>query len=301
VISVGNLSVGGSGKTPVARWLARLLVDAGEKPSILSRGYARRNPADGVVVVHDGNVRRADLTRAGDEPMMLARSLSGVPVLVSPDRFLAGRLAERQFGTTVHILDDGFQHLALERDIDLLLVSSDDVSAPLVVPAGRLREPIDAASRADAVIGGASAEEAGDLARALGVARGFFLRRSLGPVRLVGCADREFTRDGARIVAVAGIARPERFFADLAAAGWDVAAALAFADHHAYTPADVARIARLAEAQGAGAVVTTEKDAVRLLPLRPLAARIAWASLDVGVEPAGEFRNWIVDRLRSRP
>jgi tetraacyldisaccharide 4'-kinase len=111
VVSVGNLSVGGSGKTPLVAYIARLLEDAGERPAILSRGYARTRPEDGVTVVSDGIRLRADLERAGDEPLMLARALPRVPVLVCADRYLAGRLAELRLGATAHLLDDGFQHL----------------------------------------------------------------------------------------------------------------------------------------------------------------------------------------------
>ena len=115
VVSVGNLAVGGRGKTPLVATLARLLLEAGERPAILSRGYGRTRPEDGVVVVRDPDGIRADLARSGDEPLMLARQLPGVSILVSGDRYLAGRLAEHHFGSTVHVLDDGFQHLQLDR------------------------------------------------------------------------------------------------------------------------------------------------------------------------------------------
>ena len=151
VISVGNLRVGGSGKTPTVAHLARLLLTAGERPSILSRGYARRIPADGVTVVSDGDRILSDVDHAGDEPLMLARMLPGVPVLVGPDRYLSGRFGEERLGVTVHLLDDGFQHVALFRDVDLLLVDADDLT-DAVLPAGRLREPLSVARAADAVL-----------------------------------------------------------------------------------------------------------------------------------------------------
>ena len=112
VISVGNLAVGGRGKTPTAATIARLLIEMGETPAVLSRGYGRREADDGVVVVRDPGGIRADVARSGDEPFMLARQLPGASVLVSADRYLAGCLAEHHFGATVHVLDDGFQHLA---------------------------------------------------------------------------------------------------------------------------------------------------------------------------------------------
>src|SRR4029079_6398281 len=151
VISVGNLRVGGSGKTPVVAYLARLLLEWGEQPVVLTRGYARKIPRDGVTVGSDRSSVLADLSTAGDEPLMLARALAGVPVLVSADRYLSGVLSERRFDDSVHLLDDGFQHLELERDVDLLLLSEEDLTdRPL--PGGRLRERLEAARHADAAL-----------------------------------------------------------------------------------------------------------------------------------------------------
>ncbi len=152
VISIGNLAAGGRAKTPVAALVAERLRARGERPAILSRGYARRDAADGVVVVRDPGGIRADLDRAGDEPLMLARRLDGVAVLASGSRYLAGRLAEHHFGCTVHVLDDGFQHFDLDRDADLVLLAPEDLTDPRTLPSGRLREPLDAASAADAFI-----------------------------------------------------------------------------------------------------------------------------------------------------
>ena len=152
VISVGNLRVGGTGKTPVVASIARMLADMGERPAVLSRGYARRRPVDGVVVVSDGVHVRADLDRSGDEPLMLAKSIPGVAVLVGQDRYLAGRLAEERLGVTVHVLDDGFQHLPLARDTDLVLVTPEDVRDGRTLPAGRLRESLETARQAHALL-----------------------------------------------------------------------------------------------------------------------------------------------------
>src|SRR6476469_1889322 len=141
VISIGNLAVGGRAKTPIAALVASRLLALGETPAILSRGYARRDAADGVVVVRDPLGIRADLDRAGDEPLMLARQLDGIAVLASPSRYLAGRLAEHHFGCTVHVLDDGFQHFPLRRDADLVVLAGADFARPVTLPSGRLREP----------------------------------------------------------------------------------------------------------------------------------------------------------------
>jgi tetraacyldisaccharide 4'-kinase len=298
VISVGNLTVGGSGKTPVVAWIARLLAAGGERPSILTRGYARRSHGDGVTVVSDRSQVLATIDIAGDEALMLARALPGVPVLVGADRFLSGRLAEARFASTVHLLDDGFQHLALGRDIDLLLVDQ-HVLNDRVVPSGRLREPLAAATFADAVLiaaetpqeSGTMARDSLSLARDLGVSVAFSLERRID----------EPTPDlrGVPVFAVAGIARPERFFSDLVNAGWVVAGTLGFRDHHAFTSRDVARITAQARDAGAAVIATTEKDAVRFegrdlgpLRLRPIALR-------VGIEPAAAFSEWLRERVRA--
>jgi tetraacyldisaccharide 4'-kinase len=301
VISIGNVAVGGSGKTPAAAHVARLLVDAGERPAILTRGYARARPSAGVTVVSDGVRMMADVDRAGDEPLMLARQLPSVPVLVSEDRHLAGVLAERRFGATVHVLDDGFQHFQLERDVDLVLVSPEDLEKPLTLPAGRLREPLDVVRRASAVIvATADSGQAAAAGAALGVPTVFRLRRSLERPRLVEPAGRVVSpAAGTRVLAVAGLARPERFFADLAGEGWTVAGQMSFDDHHRYTPADLSRVVAEMRAVRAVMVVTTEKDLVRLLPLRPLPVPVAWAPMQVSIEPAAEFREWLARHLPS--
>lgn len=261
VVSVGNLSVGGTGKSPIVAAIANWLVLQGERPAILSRGYARADVADGVVVVSDGTRVLASIDRAGDEPLMLARQAPRAVVCVSPDRHLAGTLAERQLGCTVHVLDDGFQHLDLARDLDILVTTVGEISQGRVLPMGRLREPIDAASRAhvlvvsDATAGAAAAE-----AWALGVSQSCGARRTLGAPIAVG---REDDESPGKVLAIAGIANPERFVDSLKAAGWPVADAITFADHHRYSHQDVERIAARLRQCGATSVFTTDKDAVR--------------------------------------
>ncbi len=232
VVSVGNLRVGGTGKTPIVAHVVRLLAERGERPGVLSRGYARTAPADGVTVVSDRTGVLAGVAAAGDEPLMLAERLPGVPVLVAESRYLAGRLAERRFDVTVHVLDDGFQHHELARDLDLLVIGEEDlIDRPL--PAGRLREPVSAAAAADAVLvpGGdeAAAERVG---RTLGVPAAFRVLGSLGRPRTIRGGEPVVVPPGARVFAVAGIAGPDRFFADLRAAGWEIVGNLTFRDHH---------------------------------------------------------------------
>ncbi|MGH9328850.1 MAG: tetraacyldisaccharide 4'-kinase, partial [Vicinamibacterales bacterium] len=259
VVSVGNLSLGGTGKTPTVAHLARRLVTWGERPAILTRGYGRVRPRDGVVVVREPDRVVGKLDESGDEPLMLALDTDGVAVLVSKDRYLAGCLAERTFDCTVHLLDDGFQHLALARDIDLLIVTEADLS-DRTLPAGRLREPLDAIAAADAVL--VSDCEPARVA-ALGAKRIYRLIRTtrMGHV----------TADTGPVLVVAGLARPERVAASAKEAGWTVADALYFDDHHRYSGAEVNAIVARARAAGARALLTTAKDAVRLAPHEPIA------------------------------
>lgn len=298
VVSVGNLAVGGTGKTPLVAHVARVLQDAGERPSILSRGYARTRPDDGVTVVSDGVRLRADIERAGDEPLMLARRLPRVPVLVSPNRYLAGVLAERHLGVTVHILDDGFQHLGLARDVDLLIVDPADLQSPRVLPAGRLRESADAARHADALLVTGSDDDPQALADRFGVGRGFSLTREVGPAiedRLDGT---DVVPRGTRVLIVAGIAHPSRFEQEAREGGYDVVGMQAFRDHHPFSPADIVEIGRRATAAGGALVLTTEKDLMRLLPLRPWPFRIAVRPLAVRVDPPS-FTEWLLATLQE--
>jgi tetraacyldisaccharide 4'-kinase len=300
VVSIGNLSVGGSGKTPIVAHVAALLAGQGERPAILTRGYGRTDEEPGVVVVSDGHHLHADLARAGDEPLMLARTLAGVGVFVARERALAGALAERRFGSTVHLLDDGFQHLGLARDLDLVVVDRDD-EADRVMPSGRLREPLDNLARADALlVPGAALGEARELAARWHVSKAFTVLRAPAVPRLVepwGAAPR--VPRTAPVVALAGIARPARFFEDVERAGWDVADRLTFPDHHVFGARDVEHIAARVRATRAALVLTTEKDVMRLLPLRPLPMPVAWVPLSVSVEPAEDFRLWLRWRLQQ--
>jgi len=299
VISVGNITVGGTGKTPIVAHLASVLLAMGERPAILSRGYARLDPVDGVVLVSDGQRIRADLRRAGDEPLMLARAVPGAIVAVAADRYLAGRLAEVRAGCTVHLLDDGFQHFRLERDVDLLVVDPADLADPRPLPAGRLREPLEMTRLADAVIvPAASITEAEEMGRQLGVARAFRAVRSIDAPRLVEPAGRIVSpAAGTRVLAFAGVARPSRFFAELKDAGWIVAGELAFPDHHRYTVRDLDRIVRAAREARAVMLLTTEKDLMRLLAFRPIPMPLGWVPLRMSVEPAAGFRAWLGGRM----
>lgn len=315
VISIGNLVAGGSGKTPIVAYVAAMLAREGERPAVLSRGYGRRRAERGVVVVSDGTRITADIDRAGDEPLMLARTLAveaialtdgasepGAGVFVAADRHAAGALAETKYGATVHVLDDGFQHHRLKRDVDLVVVTPHDLEEETLLPGGQLREPRETIRRADALlVPGVSLTDARALAAKWGVPKAFTVIRTPAVPRMVepyGTAPP--VPRSAAVVAVAGIARPRRFLDDLTASGWTVADALIFRDHHRFDRGDVSRIARRVRETGASLVLTTEKDVMRLMSWRPLAFPLAWVPLAVGVEPADEFRLWLRSRL-SRP
>lgn len=300
VISVGNLRVGGSGKTPIAAHIAQLLLEEGERPAILTRGYGRRRAEDGVTVVSDGTGVHAALEVAGDEPLMLARALPGVAVLVGSDRYLSGCLAENRFGATVHVLDDGFQHLELERDLDLLLVSEDDLhDRPM--PAGRLREGLGAAATADAALVSAGYDTAAErIGRALHVDTVFRVTRVIGAPRMLGGErDTVVVPQASRVFVVSGIARPERFVNDIVGAGWEIAGLIEFRDHHRFDSADVARITAEARRAGAAIVLTTEKDATRLAACELGDLPVASVPLMVGIESAAAFRTWLLARLSA--
>ncbi len=300
-MSVGGLAAGGSGKTPFVAALARMLVEMGERPAILSRGYGRADPVEGAAVIRDFEGTVGSLAIAGDEPWMLARALDGVAVVVAEDRHLAGRLAETRLGATVHVLDDGFQHLRLARGTDLVLLSAADLDDPRVLPAGRLRERLETARLADALLLiDVAADGRARVEAELRPARLFQVWRRSGPVRVgrPGGGGRGLDA-GARVAAMAGIARPERFFDDLCAAGFRVVHTAAFADHHRYRRREVDRIQEEARRAGAEAIVTTDKDFVRLEPWLPLDPVVATMPLTCTVTPEAPFRAFVAGRLAA--
>jgi tetraacyldisaccharide 4'-kinase len=290
--------MGGRGKTPVTMHIARMLVDAGERPAILSRGYKRRKPQDGVVIVGDGRQVLADLDHSGDEPLMMAEQVPGAAVLVCDVRALAGALAERQLGATVHVLDDGFQHRSLQRDIDIVIVTAEDLRGRRM-PFGKLRSPVSSLARTHAVI----ADNAEPGLSGLQQPRCFRLERRLGTPVSVTPPRTPIDPGPVRVLAAAGIARPERFEQALVGAGWHVVRLMKFRDHHLFTRADVDRIAATARETGAELVLTTEKDAMRLRGHGPFSFPIAAVPLEVRIE-SGEgqglaFQHWLLQRLQA--
>jgi tetraacyldisaccharide 4'-kinase len=242
VISVGNISAGGAGKTPFVILLGELLKARGIGYDVLSRGYGRKTR--GVLPVDPGGLPQD----FGDEPLLIARRLQ-TPVVVGEDRYEAGRFAESRFGAQTHLLDDGFQHRGLARDFDIVLVTPGDARDRLL-PAGRLREPLRSLRRADAVAltSGASPDLFPLAGKTVWRVRRGIIAENLPPRPVVFC----------------GIARPQNFLLQLRAAGIDPVAEAFFRDHHAYTEKDVRDLLRLRQRSEAGGFVTTEKDAVNL-------------------------------------
>ncbi len=251
VISVGNISVGGSGKTPFVILLGELLKQRGISFDVLSRGYGRSSR--GVLAVDpEGSPRDF-----GDEPILIARRL-GCRVIVGESRYPAGLFAEKNFSAQVHILDDGFQHRALARDFDLVLLSPEALTDALL-PAGRLREPRSSLQRADVIVLPEEIENHGLPAKAV-----WRLRRGI-----------EVSQVPSRPFVFCGIARPNKFVEQLKNAGIEIADHKFYRDHHAYTSAEIQDLLTLRDRNGAGGFVITEKDAVNLGPLleelKPLA------------------------------
>jgi tetraacyldisaccharide 4'-kinase len=239
VISVGNISVGGSGKTPFVIALGELLKQRGIAFDVLSRGY-RRNSIEIAVVDPNGSP-----AQFGDEPLLIARKLQ-VPVIVGADRYRAGLVAEKQFSSRLHLLDDGFQHRRLHRDFDIVLLPAEDLDGVLL-PLGRLREPVAALTRADAVV------------------RADALERSVKAKRVWRAQRRiELSETGGKLIAFCGIARPQQFFDALKALGQEISGTTTLSDHHRYDQRDIDRLLSMKNSTGADGFVTTEKDAINL-------------------------------------
>jgi tetraacyldisaccharide 4'-kinase len=281
VVSIGNVTVGGTGKTPAAELAALTLAALGRAPAIVSRGYRRRSR--GVQIVADTASIRLDPEEAGDEPFVLARRLPGVPVVVGSNRHEAARLAVERFGVTAIVLDDGFQHRTLGKDLEIVMVRA---AAPWgngrLLPGGPLREPLSALRRADLIVA-TGADDAKDIESVRTSVEG----HAPGvPVLAAAYVPAECWRagrmepvplahlDGLRLVAFAGIASPAGFERTLRDVGARVEVFVAFDDHHWYSAADLASLGTRARALGVDGLVTTEKDWARLralpLPATPL-------------------------------
>ena len=276
VVSIGNLTLGGTGKTPLVLYVTRQLLAMGRKPVIVSRGYGG-TVKEAVNVVSDGNAVLLSATEAGDEPLLLAASLPGVPVLVGPRRAVVGRAALERFPVDTVVLDDGFQHLALARDLDLVLFSARTLLGNgRVFPGGPLREPFGALARAHGfVITGVDREprrEAGTFKQLLANLfpdKPVFMGEYLPSCLLHSQHAKTYAIDKARrlpLYGFAGIANPDSFRHTLEKERFLLTGFVGYPDHHRYSAADVDGLIAAARARRAAALVTTEKDYVKLAP-----------------------------------
>jgi tetraacyldisaccharide 4'-kinase len=290
VISVGSLSAGGAGKTPLTIALAKLLTREGFHVDVLSRGYGRQNPQPARVRM-DGTAEDF-----GDEPLLIARE-AGVPVYVADRRYQAGLLAEKDAApqnqptapTRLHLLDDGFQHRQLARDADIVLINSNDWHDGLL-PAGNLREPLSAIRRASVVAVPADEPDLEFALKAWGWNGPIWrLRRKIEVAPTTG-----------PVAAFCGIARPEQFFRGIESAGLRLAVRTTFPDHHRYSAREINRLLSTARAAGAAALITTEKDEVRLGKfLSKIASSfpLLTARLRIEFERESEVVEWLKTRL----
>jgi tetraacyldisaccharide 4'-kinase len=292
VVSLGNVTVGGSGKTPLAELAALTLVALGAAPVVVSRGYGRATR--GVQVVADRQGVRLGARAAGDEPLLLAERLPGIPVIVGENRFEAGRHAVEAHGASVIVLDDGFQNRTISKNLEILAVSA---RAPWgngrLFPRGQLRESLSSLRRSHVVVvTNPSGDDEVDA-----ITRTLRLQDSPAPVVTARYEALEARRavDGARLplselrgrrlLGFGGLASPRSFMETLRGLGVPLAGFVEFGDHHWYGEADLAEVTRRARLAGAEGLITTEKDAVRLrelalprLPLWVLTVRMVLAS-----------------------
>ncbi len=298
VVSVGNLTVGGSGKTPTAAWLASALHDRGHKVALASRGYGRRG-GGGVLVASDGRHVLARAERVGDEPLLLAAHAPGVPVLVGRDRAQVGWRALSAFGSEVLVLDDGFQHHRLHRDLDLVMFDgATGFGRGGCLPHGPRREPLGVLRMADAlgVVDGPLPER--DEARIARLAPHAFRFRA----RRRACLLRALSGEGANDPAIlaercvgllCGLGRPDGLRRTVESLGARVVAQRSFADHHRYRPSDLVGLAA-----DAPLWVTTEKDALKIPAAWARGADVRVLVISLEVEDAPALLDWIEARLR---
>lgn len=278
VVSVGNISAGGAGKTPFVILLGELLKQRGIPFDVLSRGYGRATR--GVRLVNPNGAAE----EFGDEPLLIARHLE-CPVVVGESRYQAGLLAEEKFGPRLHILDDGFQHRSLARDLDVVLVTAEDVTDDLL-PTGRLRESLNALRRADVIVMSGDADVSG-------------LPVSGKPIWRM---HRDIEIDGApaRPVVFCGIARPKKFLDHLRAKGICPATEKFYRDHHAYSESDIDELLRLNTQSNADGFITTEKDAVNLGSRMSRLGSIAVAKVTMKIVDPTDAADWILRVIQDR-
>jgi tetraacyldisaccharide 4'-kinase len=284
------------------------LLRLGWKPGILTRGYGRRGRE--LIALHPaigGTERVVDPRTVGDEAALLARALPGVPIVVCADRYRGGRLAGEQLNVNVHILDDGFQYLALARDVDVVVLDvTQELSERALLPAGRLREPPSALQRADLVV--FSRTELGDpeklasqVAQINPAARMFRSTTKLCGLREIpsGRTSSPGAWQSMAVQAFCGLGNPQAFFADLRRWGFTLTSEETFADHHLYTAREFRRLSMKARKAGARALITTEKDAWNFPSYWKPDLPILVCEIQAEVEEARDFEGALEARLKS--
>jgi tetraacyldisaccharide 4'-kinase len=304
VISVGNITVGGTGKTPCVIWLARMLQEQGFRPAVLSRGYGGKSSGP-VNIVSDGKDILASSAMAGDEPYLMARTLQNIPVITGPKRVLTGKTAIDKFGADVLICDDAFQHRQIFRDINLVLLDS---RAPLgnghLLPRGALREPPTALRRADAFILTRSNEVVEKISTFDEIKNIPVFRSSHQPVdvvsgdygRLLPLAELK----GKKVCAFVGIARPDSFKKVIKATGAQIISFDIFPDHYHYSPQELENIRHNFLRTNADLLLTTEKDGMRLQEFPEFLNDIYLLRIELEMISNGDsLQKFILEKLRK--
>lgn len=305
VISVGNLTTGGTGKTPIVRFLAELLSEAGYQPSILSRGYRGSAEAKGFLV-SDGNQIHCGPEVAGDEPFLLAEQIPNALVAVGKSRWQSGSSIENRFENVVHLLDDGFQHVQLHRDLDLLLIdATTSLDRMSLLPSGNLREPLDSLRRADAVLLTRShlvgKDDLTKLEKEIELLHPTiplfpFHHEASAPIEVAsGEVVTSKNLENQAVAALAAIGNPEQFLGDLRRLNLQVKEKLIFRDHHRFSQNDLEHILAVCKRGNLKAVITTEKDAVRLRQLPLPRDRFYAVPIVARSRIEQTFRAWFLD------
>jgi tetraacyldisaccharide 4'-kinase len=305
VISVGNLTLGGTGKTPFVAFLAGLLQEAGHRPAIVSRGY-RGKAENSTLLVTDGQRCLCEPADCGDEPYWYALKLQDVPVVVGKDRSRGGKLIEQRYGEVIHILDDGFQHLQLQRDLNILLI---DATNPFgngrLLPGGMLREPLGAISRADQVVVtrshyGVNHEELElEIRKRNPLVPVYYFHHDAVALWDLKTRQSRQVRDflGKPVAALAAIGNPQVFLRDLRHYQMRVADQIIYRDHHRFSQSELEEAVKRAGNAGAEALVTTEKDAVRLRQLEFDKETLFAVEIEVRAEDLDAYRKALLDEV----